>query len=237
MAPLIITMLETHDVTVVATSASCGDKLAPIRKEVSFELIEKDLTFTEIHFEDYFDMITKMFVELPIFFEKLYRGMKDFLVANRKKYDVMIVDGTQEGALLAAEVVNIPTAMIMSGVPRPVENVLEELNVTIKEILGSKIVRLFCSANLFRTLRSENSLPDYVSQGHFYDFEYPSRFPAMIMMSPTFYPNPHQSVPAIFVGASRQETLYDSISSSLMEWLDQNNDHVLYLSLSAPMSP
>ena len=165
------------------------------------------------------------------FLEKLYRGITEFLETNRGNYDVMIVDGTQEGTLIAAEVANIPTAVIMSGLPGPIENVLEKLNSSLAESFFPKILQSFGYIQLFDKFRRENSLPAINSLGRFYGFEYPCRFPALMMMSPMFYPDPHPSATTLFIGASRRGSESGSLSDELTNWLDRSAKKVVYLSL------
>ena len=53
MTPLITSLSESHDVTVLQTSPSCQKKLAPFRARSSFKVIEEDLTFKDMHFSGF----------------------------------------------------------------------------------------------------------------------------------------------------------------------------------------
>ena len=50
-----------------------------------------------------------------------------FLKENRQNFDIMIGDSSQPGALLAGEVANIPTVVVVTGFPGGVENVVDKL--------------------------------------------------------------------------------------------------------------
>ena len=53
MTPLISSLSDRHDVTVLQTSPSCQKKLASFRSRSSFKVIEEDLTFKDMHFSGF----------------------------------------------------------------------------------------------------------------------------------------------------------------------------------------
>ena len=129
MIPLITSLSETNDVTVIQTSSTCQNKLAPFRNRYSFRVIEKELFFDNMQFTNFLQGLWVILSDLYANTDRLYEYLKDFLSKHRDDFDIMIADSSQAGCFLSGEAVNFPTAVVISGFPGGVENVVDKLGI------------------------------------------------------------------------------------------------------------
>ena len=199
MSSLITSLSLTNDITVVATSPLCDEKVAALQKVAKFELIEKDIGWGDVQFDSFLDVVKNALETLIEKFTAQFDFLKDFLAQNKSKFHVMIVDLTMEGALLAGEVNDFPTVSLMNTVTGATEHVVDKMEIPISEIILVQIFWGYYWSHMRKT-RAIHGLPSLVEQGNFFFAEYPVRFPTMVAGSPLVYPEVHPSMPHTFIG-------------------------------------
>ena len=127
LAPLGASLSQNHEVTILQTSPSCEKKLAPFQQVADFKIIKEDLTFKDIHFENFLQGVRIITEEMPRSVKKILAYLNNYLAKNRNNFDIMLADPSQEGAFIAAEVADIPVVVVMSGFPGGVENVIDKM--------------------------------------------------------------------------------------------------------------
>ena len=106
-----------------------------------------------------------------------------------------------------------------TGFSGAVEKVQDKDGSSVLESLLFKITLLF-HMDYIQSLRTERKLPDIVLQHNIYPMEYVGRFPAIIVASPNFYPEPHPSTEYIFIGGHRNENDRNPLPQDLIEWIN-----------------
>ena len=129
MIPLITSLSETNDVTVVQTSPTCQNKLAPFRNRYSFRVIEEDLFIDNMKFTNFLQGLWVILSDAYANTDRLSEYFKVFLSKHRDDFDIMIADSSQPACFLSAEAANFPAAVVIGGFPGGVENVVDKLGI------------------------------------------------------------------------------------------------------------
>ena len=230
MSPLIASLSYTNDVTLITTSPTCRNKISSLRKHATFEVIEQDIGWGNIQFEGFFEAFHFFAMTITERFRTQFTFLTEFLAKNRKKYDVMVADFTLDGALVAAEVADFPTAVIMVGNTGATEHAVDKMEFSLMESMFMQIIGRY-HWNVLLSTRIEHKLAPLVYQNNFFASEYSIRFPTLEATSPLVYPELHPSVPHVFVGGIRNESHYDTLDPELLNWLDLSDKKVVYISL------
>ena len=98
--------------------------------------------------------------------------------------------------------------------PGAVELCTEKMGVPYAEVMTQQIIFHQHWDTILQT-RREHNLPPLVYQNHYYMAEYSARFPTLVATYPKFYPEPHSSVPYLFIGGYRNESHYARLESSI----------------------
>ena len=83
MAPLIASLSYTNEVTVIATSELCRNKLKPFQEIAQFEVIEADLGWTDLQVEGLLDVIRVFVINITDKFRAQFSFLKEFLTKNK----------------------------------------------------------------------------------------------------------------------------------------------------------
>ena len=219
MSNLIVQLSRLHDVTVIATSPVCEKKLSPFREKAVFEMIQSDVAFGEHELSGFLEFFRDFGPLMDEMAKNMTEYMETFFKENSGVYDLVINDITQEGVLVAAELANIPIAVLLTGVSTGAEKIQDKSNETVLTNIAFKLA-LYNHVKYMESLRAEWGLPKMVSQHPIFPWEYVARFPMIIATSPKFYPEPHPSLDYIFIGGNRNESDHKPISEELSEWIN-----------------
>ena len=167
---------------------------------------------------------------IPENFTAQFRFLKEFLAQSKRNFDLMITDFTLDGSLVAAEVADMPTVVVLAGLPGASERVIDKMEIPLLDLFVGQLFGLFMWPLLLKT-RSQHNLPELKLQNFFYFAEYTARFPSSVAWSPMMYPEPHTSLSHLFIGGIRNESHYDNLESNLQKWLDLNDEKIVYISL------
>ena len=230
MSPVIATLSFTNEVTVIATSPLCDSKITSLQKIAKFELIHKDIGWGDTQLDGLMDVAKMALWKTTERFTTQLDFLREFLTQNKSRFDVMVVDFTMEGALLAGEITNMPTVSLFNALTGAAEHVIEKMEFPISDIIISRLVFGYHLNYVMKT-RSSYGMPQLVMQQNLYGAEYQARFPSMVAGSPLFYPEVHPSVHHTFVGGIRNESHFDELDSELEKWLDLGETNVVYISL------
>ena len=85
-----------------------------------------------------------------------------------------------------------------------VEDLVDKMGYTVWEMMFMKLV-LFFYHNRIHSYRQQRGLSDFVDRINNYYGEYSSRFPALIITSPDFYPEAHSSTEHVYIGGLEVE--------------------------------
>ena len=222
MSPLITSLAYTNDVTVIATSSLCRHKLEPLQKKVRFEVIEEDIGWGDVQIETFLDSIKFFASTATERFRAQVHCLTKFLTSEKRSdFDVMIADFTLDGALLAGEIANMPTVVLMSGLMGATENLVDKLETSMMELLIVQLMGSYQWSVLYAT-RNEHNLEPLVHQNNFFAAEYQARFPTLMPGSPLLYPQFQSPFPHTFIGGIRNASHFDDLSAHLVQWLNQD---------------
>ena len=97
-----------HKLTVIETASLCHKKLQPLKEKYSFEVIQEHSFESEFEFTGMLDFFMKLSSMSTEGSKSLINFMTKFLEQNGDKFDLLMVDMTLDGVLIAAEVFNKP---------------------------------------------------------------------------------------------------------------------------------
>ena len=225
------TLLSTkHHVTILETSPACQKKLHQLEENYSFDVIHGDFVLPTTQISGTMDFMLKFGSLLTEASQNTSTFLLEFLKGKESKYDLIVADMTQEGVLIAAEVLDIPAAVLLTLTSAGVENVQEKISEPVMETLVWKLAMQKHVEDL-RSMRKAFGLADLVSQGDLFPWEYLSRFPMVIITSPEFHPEPHPSLDYIFIGGFRNESDHKPLDLQLLKWMNLDKRDIIYVSM------
>ena len=231
MTTIVQLISRDNHVTVISTSPVCEKKLAPVQKRASFELIKEDIIVGDADMESMWQFLHEIGFLWIGFSKNLSAYLDDYLTENKDNVDIIIGDITHAGVFLSAESFDIPIIMSTPGISLAVEHADEKQEASFMEILIYNKYALSAFKKYIEESRVERNLPKVLSQTDMIPFDYHCRFPSIIYASPSFFPQPHESVDFIFIGGYRNGTEAELLSEELEHWLSLSSLDIIYVSM------